>query len=150
MIWTPVASLVHLPLGATSHFSPATLAPLLFLEDTKRVPASGPLHLLFPVLRILFSQLFSLLFSSISFRCLLESYLLNESFRDSSKMTNHEYHYSWHSLFLFLALQELLSLSPKENVSLVTIKICICLVYYLLYFQCLELCLVLRNLTSVD
>lgn len=86
------------------YFSPATLAPLLFLEHTKRVPASGLLHLLFPMLRILFSQLFSLLFSSISFRCLLESYLLNESFCDSSKMTNHEYHYSWHSLFLFLAL----------------------------------------------
>lgn len=50
---TQTLSLTLFPL---IHSAPATPASLLFLDDAKFIPTSGPLHLLFPPPRKLFCQ----------------------------------------------------------------------------------------------
>ena len=58
MIWSLPPSPTSSPYSSLTHSTPATLASLLDLEYTKLVPASGPLHLLFPPPGTLFPQIF--------------------------------------------------------------------------------------------
>lgn len=64
-----------------AHSTPATMAVLLFLEHAGHKSASGPLHCLFPLPGIFFSQM-NVAYSLTAFKSLLKCHLLDEAYFD--------------------------------------------------------------------